>query len=85
MNVSLHIERLVLEGLDIAPGQRHLLQSAVEIELGRLLTEGGVASEIAAGGALSTLAGNSMQLHHGNGPAELGRKIAGAVYGGIGK
>jgi hypothetical protein len=38
MNISVHIERLVLDGLFVSHGQRPLLQAAVEAELTRLLT-----------------------------------------------
>lgn len=84
MNINLHIERLVLDGLDIAAGERRLLQFAVEAELARLLSAGGITAELASGGALPRLAGNSIQLQHAKGPAEVGRQIAGALYGGIG-
>ncbi len=85
MNINLHIERLVLDGLDVAPGQHRLLQSAVQAELARLLSAGGITAELASGGALPRLAGNSIHVQHGKGPAELGRQIAGALYGGIGR
>ena len=85
MNVNLHIERLVLDGVDIAPNQRHVLRAAVEAELGRLINRGGVGGDIAGGGAVPNVAGRSIQLQRENAPGELGRQIAGAVYGGIGK
>jgi hypothetical protein len=85
MNVKLHIERLVVEGIEIEPGQRGLLQAAVETELVNLITLGGVAHEIATGGTIPRVAGHSIQLQSEHGPAEVGRNIAGAVYGGIGK
>ena len=85
MNVTLHIERLVLDGVEIEPGQSALLQAAVEAELVNLIRLGGVAHGIAAGGAIPRVAGHSIQLQSEHGPAELGRNIAGAVYGGIGK
>jgi hypothetical protein len=85
MNVSLHIERLILDGVNIAPGQRHLLHASVQTELARLLNEGGLAAQLTHGGALPQVASPAIQLNSGHGPAELGRQIAGAVYGGIGK
>ena len=85
MNVKLHIERLLLDGVEIEPGQRELLQAAVETELVNLITLGGVADGIASGGTIPHVAGHSIQLQRDHGPAELGRNIAGAVYGGIGK
>ena len=84
MNVNLHIERLILHGVDIHSSQRHLLQASVQTELARLLMEGGLASQLASGGALPQVASPAIQLNSGHGPTELGRQIAGAVYGGIG-
>jgi hypothetical protein len=84
MNVKLHIERLVLEGLDIAPGQRRLLRAAVETELTRLLAEGGLAPQLSSGVALPSLRAGAIQLTNETGATHLGAQIAGAVYGGIG-
>ncbi|BBL72821.1 hypothetical protein [Methylogaea oryzae] len=84
MNVNLHIERLILEGLDLPPGQKRLLHAAVEAELARLLSEGGLSSPLTGGGAMPSLAGPSMQFQAGSSPSALGRQIAGALYRGIG-
>jgi hypothetical protein len=85
MNVNLHIERLVLDGVDIAPGQRPLVQAAVEAELARLLAAGGLSPALTEGGALHRVPANAIQLNSGADSADLGRQIAGSVYGGIGK
>jgi hypothetical protein len=85
VNINLHIERLILDGVDIHPSQRHLLHASVQTELTRLLTEGGVAPQLTGGGALPQVTSPAIQLTSGHGPTELGRQIAGAVYGGIGK
>ena len=84
MNIDLHIERLVLGGLDIAPEQRPVLQAAVERELSRLLTEGGLSPSLAQGVAVPRLSASDMQLTSVNSPTELGQQIAQSVYGGIG-
>lgn len=84
MTINLHIERLILEGINMSPGQPQLLQASVEAELARLLAGGGLASQLTGGGALPCIACPALQLNGGNAPAELGRRIAGAVYGGIG-
>ncbi len=68
-----------------SPSQRHLLQAAVETELARLLTKGGLASLLTGGGALHRASANPIQLNSGTDPVDLGRQIAGSVYGGIGK
>jgi hypothetical protein len=83
MNINLHIERLVLYGVNIAPGQRHLLQASVETELARLLMDGGLSPSLAQGTALPRLSTGGIQLT-GNNPMQLGRQIAQSVYGGIG-
>ena len=84
MNINLHIERLVLDGVNIAPNQRHLLQASVETELTRLLIVGGLAPSFTQGSALPRLSTSGIQLTGGNNPTQLGRQIAQSVYGGIG-
>jgi hypothetical protein len=83
MNINFHIEQLVLDGVNIGPGQRYLLQSMVTTELTRMLTEGGVSPCLAQGIALPRLPTVDIQLT-GNIPAQLGQQIAQSVYGGIG-
>ncbi len=85
MNVNLHIERLVLDGVPLAPGGRPLLQAAVEAELTRLLASGGLSDALQSGGALYNVRTAGIQLANDQSPAGLGEQIAGAVYGGIGK
>lgn len=84
MNVNLHIDRLILDGLDFGHNQRSLLQAAVQTELSRLLTIGGVATEIATAGAIPRVAGNAIEVQQQNGPHDTGRRIAASVYGAIG-
>ena len=84
MNINLHIERLVLDGVNIAPGQRDLLQASVTTELTRLLNNSGLAGKLVEGVSLPGLSTNSIQLT-GNNPTQLGQQIAQSVYGGISK
>lgn len=84
MNINLHIERLVLDGLDIAPEQRPVLQAAVEKELTHLLASGGVSDSLRSGGAFYGLRAAGIHVVSDGSPARLGEQIAGAVYGGIG-
>jgi len=85
MNIRVHIETLVLDGLPLDRRQGPLVQAAVEAELGRLLAAGGLAPGlIAAGGVPRLTAGPLPPVAHSN-PADLGAGIAGAVYGGIGR
>ncbi|MFL6196539.1 MAG: hypothetical protein ACJ75H_20325 [Thermoanaerobaculia bacterium] len=85
MKVNLHIDRLVLEGIDLDHAQRPLLQAAVETELGRLLAQGGVGADFAGGGAVPSVRAEGFEIGADGGPARLGTQIAQSVYGGIGK
>jgi hypothetical protein len=81
--VSLHIERLILDGVEIATGQQHSLQAAVEGELTKLLIQDGLAHQSIAGGMLPRIVAPAIQFDAGNDPAAMGRRIAGAVFVGI--
>lgn len=82
MKINVHIQRLVLEGIEVPRGQQAALQVAVETELARLLAEGGLGLP---GGSLRSVQGGQITGVNGNDPAGLGQQIARAVYGGIGK
>lgn len=85
MWIELHIERLVLDGVALEGSrERALLQSSVESELTRLLTEGGLSHELSGGGAVPSVAAGNIQLPNGGDPRHLGSQIAQAVYDGIG-
>lgn len=82
MNINLHIERLVLDGINIAPGQSHLLKATITNELTQLLNSGGLDRSFVEGRVLSRLTTNNIQLTN-NKPGELEQKIAQSVYGGM--
>ncbi|MFZ4859037.1 MAG: hypothetical protein ACOYL3_21890 [Desulfuromonadaceae bacterium] len=84
MNINLHIERLILDGLNIGAGQGAQVKVAVEAELTRLLTEGGLAAGLEGGGAISNITAHPMRISGDASPADLGQEIARVVYGGIG-
>ena len=83
MNVRLHIDRLVLDGIDVAAGDRPRLQAALEAELTRLVTERGVAGELANGAALPSVRAPQISIA-GSNARQIGTAIAGAVFGGVG-
>ena len=85
MKVNLHIERLVLEGLALGPGEHLLVRAAAEAELSRLLTEGGLSSQLLSGGAMYRLSAPEIRLTGANDPGQLGRQVAQALYGSVGK
>ncbi len=82
MNINLHIERLVLDGVNITAKQRDLLQTSVTTELTRMFAEGGLSSSLAQGTSLSRISTDDIQLTD-NKPAQLGQNIAQSVYGGL--
>ncbi len=84
MNVNIHIERLILDGLPISHSQRPIVEAALKAELAGLFAADGLAPELQAGGALPRVPGGSIQLTSDGNPGQLGRQIAQAVYGGIG-
>lgn len=84
MNINLHIEQLLLDGVQIAPNQRHLLQASIEAELTRLLSQGGLAPGMNQGLAVPKISAANLQLTPGNNPTQLGQQIAASVYSGIG-
>ena len=85
MNISIHIERLILDGLPIAQRDRVRLQSAIEEELARLLTAGSLVIDLRTSGTLSCLTGGTLELTNKEDPHLLGQRIAHAIYGGIGQ
>ena len=84
MNVHLHIERLVLDGVSLTPDRRDLLQATIQNELSRLLSNGGLSVELQAGGAAPRVSGGHIQVGRTD-PIALGTQIGQAVYAGIGK
>jgi hypothetical protein len=84
MNINLHIERLVLDGLSIDSRQGALVKEAVTAELTRLLEENGLPASLQSGGAFPNMQTQSVNLTAGKNPALSGEQIAQAVYGRIG-
>ena len=84
MNIDVHIERLILDGVPVAHRERPMLQAAVEAELVRLLSVDGLAPHLLTGGAIPRMSGGGIQPSSDGNPNSLGQQIARAVYGGIG-
>jgi hypothetical protein len=85
MTIDVRIERLVLDGIDLPPEKRPLLQAAVEGELARMLAAGGLSADLIPGGARPRVPGGEIRLSGGDDAGDLGVRIARAVYGGIGR
>jgi hypothetical protein len=82
MNINVHIERLILDGLPVKGSDGAVVQAAVERELARLLGERGLTAVSA--GAVPRLAVGPIELTRAGEPAHLGHQIARAIHGGIG-
>jgi len=85
MNINLHIERLILDGVPFESRNRALLQTAIETELARLLTQNDAPSNWQSGGATPSVRADTIQIMPQNTPAQLGEQIAGGIYQGIDK
>jgi hypothetical protein len=84
VNIELHIERLILDGLQVEPRNRAHLQAALEAELTRLLTVDGLRSELLSGGAVRSLSAGEIHVTNQTTGTQLGNHIGQAVHGGIG-
>ena len=78
MNINLHIERLVLEGLPAGGAQGAMVQSAIETELAGLLANGDLGFWTSS--AVASLPAQLIQLDRDPKPERLGRQIARAVH-----
>jgi hypothetical protein len=80
LNINLHIERLILDGLPVKSSQGVLVQAGVEAELARLLAARTLSVN---GDALPIVHGTVLQLNPQISPRELGKQIGRSVYAGI--
>jgi hypothetical protein len=85
MNIRVSIGSLSLESFALTRRQGLLVRDAVESELSRLLAEGGMSPELTRGISLPSVPAEAISWGSGDPPAALGRRIAAAVYGGIGR
>lgn len=82
MTINVVIERLLLDGVPDGLNRGPLIQKAVEVELARLLVAGNLGKSLKSG-TWSSTAASGIRLADGAGPAEFGRQLARAIYGGL--
>lgn len=82
MKVLLHIERLVLDGLDLPHGHPARLRSALEGELARLMRV--PQRRPLEGGAMPQLRMSDVATRRGDSPEAIGKRVARAVHRGLG-
>lgn len=85
MNINLHIERLILDGLPLEHRDGALVKAAAEAELGRLLAADGLTGGLNSGGAVASVSAPGIQLANNSSPRKLGQQIARALHRGISK
>jgi hypothetical protein len=85
MNIVVHIERLILDGIPLPQQHRPLVQTAMEEELARLLALDGLASDFQQSHVQQRIQAGVLEVKDTDEPAVLGRNIARAVYKGIGQ
>lgn len=85
MNINLHIERVVLEGISLSSVERSLLQATMEADLTRRLASGGISERLQSKGALSSVQTAGIQITGDVSTTSLGKQIITALYGGFGK
>lgn len=81
MNIHLHIDELVLHGF--APGDRYRIAEAVQVELSRMLTEGGVPPDLTNGSSADRVDAGSFDVRVGAKPEAVGAGIAQTMVGGL--
>jgi hypothetical protein len=84
VKINIQIDRLVLDGFDLARNQRPLMQAAFERELGRLLVRDGLSNELSSEVRLPSLRVPSIQIDNTNNADAFGQQVAQAVHRGIG-
>lgn len=80
MNINLHIERLVLDGVDVPGHRQAALQAALVSELGRLLAADGLQ---ATNRQLARVQAGNVDWGGVSDPVEMGTRLAGVVRGGL--
>ena len=84
MNIELHIERLIIDGVQVESNRRAELRNAVAAELTRLLAGAGLRAELLTTRAVPSLGGGEIEVTTNTSAAQLGGHIAEAVHGRIG-
>lgn len=85
MNITVHIERLILDGIAVPHRHRPLIQAAMEEELARLLVRDGLSIDFQQSHMQQHVQAGVLEIKDTDEPAILGMNIARAVYKGIGQ
>ena len=80
MNITIHIDRLVLDGLPLERSAGSMVQAGLEKELARLLGDHGLQSGWQQGGAVAALSAPSIALGPSAKPFEIGEAVGQAIH-----
>jgi hypothetical protein len=83
MKISVHIERLVLDGLPLERRDGPIVRAAVERELAHLFNADAPAPRLLSSNAVPSLRAASIELQETVSPKQLGQQIAKAVHGSL--
>jgi len=78
--LSLHIDRVVLEGFALGARDRARLQAALQTELAELLSVQGPGAALLGGAALPGLRAGDLRFDRGRDADRLGRAIAQSLH-----
>lgn len=84
MNIQLHIERLILEGLPISTEQGPIVQAALESKLVQLLAARGLSPELSQSVAVPSMRLERTPIQTNHNPVQTGHQIAAALMDGLG-
>ena len=85
MNINMHIERLIIDGVDIRPNQKKELLLVLEATLKQQLLNHGVNSKMISNHNRNSVTGDAITFGTNPDTVNLGQLIGKAVYRGIGK
>jgi hypothetical protein len=84
--LNLDIGRLVIDGLDLTPGQQRQLSRALETSLRQRFEVDGIPESMSAPSSSAAVPAKGIQLSsEAVKPAALGRQIANSIYDGLSK
>jgi len=83
VRIVLHVDRVLVEGIPVGPGDGEAIGDALRSELSELLVRGGLGAEVLAGGAAPLVRGGTVGFGLRPDPRALGRGIARSVYEGL--
>jgi len=81
--LNVHIDRIVLSGLDIDPGRADSLRSSIGLELQRVLAEGGQAEGMTAG-AVSRISIPAVKASDLGSEGQIAGRVAKSVHSALG-